>query len=44
MESSTDRLVNRENEEALIGSVLKGGAIVYQRVKDIVKPEMFDTP
>lgn len=33
--------VYRDNEEALIGCVLKGGLPVYQRVKDIVKAEYF---
>jgi len=35
------RVVVRENEEALIGAVLRGGMPVYERVKEIVKPEMF---
>jgi len=35
------RVVVRENEEALIGSVLRGGFPVFERVREIVKPEMF---
>lgn len=35
------RVVVRENEEALIGSVLRGGLPVFERVREIVKPEMF---
>lgn len=35
------RVIVRDNEEALIGSVLRGGLPVYQRVCEIVKPEMF---
>lgn len=35
------RVIVRDNEEAVIGSVLRGGLSAYQRVKDIVKPEMF---
>lgn len=31
----------RENEEALIGSVLRGGTQVYRRVAEIVKPQTF---
>lgn len=35
------RVIVRDNEEALIGAVLRGGLPVYQRVREIVKPEMF---
>jgi replicative DNA helicase len=35
------RLVVLENEEALIGAVLRSGASIFERVKEIVKPEMF---
>ena len=41
IEYTGERVVNRENEEALIGSVLRGGIEAYRRVRDIVKPEMF---
>lgn len=30
-----------DSEEALLGSTLKGGLPIYERVKEIVKPEMF---
>lgn len=35
------RVVVRDNEDALVGSILKGGLPVFQRVKDIVQPVMF---
>lgn len=41
LEYTGNRVVVRDNEDALIGSVLKGGLPVFQRVKDIIKPEMF---
>lgn len=41
LEFTGKRVVIRDSEEALIGSVLRGGLPVYQRVKEIVNPEMF---
>lgn len=41
IEFTGKRVVIRDSEDALIGSVLRGGLPVYQRVKEIVKPEMF---
>lgn len=41
LEYTGTRVIVRENEEALIGAVLRGGTPVYERVKDIIKPEMF---
>lgn len=35
------RVIVRDNEEAVIGGVLRGGLAVYQRVREILKPEMF---
>lgn len=35
------RVIIRDSEEGVIGSVLRGGLPVYQRVKDIIRPEMF---
>lgn len=36
-----DEVKNYENEEAVIGAVMRGGLPVYNRVKEILKPEMF---
>jgi replicative DNA helicase len=41
LEANAKRVIMRDNEEGLIGAVLRGGMPVYQRVKDIVKPVMF---
>lgn len=41
MEYAGPRVVVRENEEGLIGGVLRGGTPVFERVREIVKPEMF---
>lgn len=41
MEYTGTRVIVRENEEAIIGAVLRGGLPVYERVREILKPEMF---
>lgn len=41
LEFTGRRVIIRDSEDALIGSVLRGGLPVYQRVKEIVRPEMF---
>lgn len=41
IEFTGSRVVVRDNEEALVGAVLRGGMPIYQRVREIVKPEMF---
>lgn len=41
IEFAGKRVIVRDNEEAIIGAVLRGGLVVYQRVRDIVKSEMF---
>lgn len=41
LEFAGKRVIVRDNEEAVIGSVLRGGLPVFQRVREIIKPEMF---
>lgn len=41
IEFAGKRVIVTENEDALIGSVLRGGISTYNRVREIVKPEMF---
>ncbi len=41
LEYTGQRVIVRENEEALIGAVMRGGNAVYEKVREIVSPEMF---
>ncbi len=41
IEFAGKRVIVTENEDALIGSVLRGGIDTFNRVREIVKPEMF---
>lgn len=41
--SGNGKPVSIDNEQALIGSVLRGGRAAYEKIKDFVNPEMFSS-